>query len=148
MTIEGVLRDPLDSQPDERGREFYHALSNNYRVSLMADESDEERIADWLRTEGFHKHTRLVLADAKKPKTVQEIRRYQINHLRSIGAVDLVVTPDPLMVEPLFKSGQPCLLYVNPKHLGTLPDRQSWEEIQARIDADRRRAAALQDEDQ
>ncbi|MEU4534332.1 hypothetical protein AB0G15_05615 [Streptosporangium sp. NPDC023825] len=145
ITIEGVLRDPITGQPDERGRELYHALANNYRVTLLADRNVVD-VADWLFVEGFTKHTK-VIAASRKVEDPREIRLKQIRLLRTVGDVDLVITSEPLLVDDFYTMGQPHLLFIQPKHLGQLPPRETWDELTARVDDDRRRAAALHDDE-
>lgn len=145
LAIEGILRDPLTGAPDDQGRDLYHALCNNYRLTLMADSADAQAL-DWLLFENFSRHTRLIVS-SKEIKS-SESRLHQVRVLRAQGAVDLVVIADPTLLTDLYDMGQPVLLYVNPKSLGQLPPRSTWQDLAARVDETRARAAqALQHED-
>jgi hypothetical protein len=148
MAIDGILRDPVTDQPEEHGRAMYHALANNYRITLLADETDPEAIAAWLHVEGFVRHTKLLPSSPIAKEEQLILRLAQIRYLRGVGAVDLVIDSSPALVDDLYSMGQPYLLYINPKTLAELPPLETWQRLAERIDETRARAAqALQHED-
>lgn len=133
IEIQGVLRDPVNLQPAPDGRSLYSALAESYRITLLADE--DHGIEHWLMVEGFDRHTSVRYAD-------NGMTRYlQIQALRALGPLDLVVTAEPEIAHPLFNLGQAHLVYIHPRQYTTLPPRQDWDQLVERIDADRTRAA-------
>lgn len=146
ITIEGVLRDPLNGHPHEDGRILYQAIATHYRITLLADTEITDVLTEWLRVEGYTSHTKIV-APAHHPDPRQR-RLQQIRGLRAIGAVDLCITSDPALVGDLYTMGQPHLPYIAPRHLAHLPARETWDQLTGRIDADRRLAAQRMNEDQ
>jgi hypothetical protein len=148
MAIDGILRDPINGQPEEHGRALYHAMANNYRITLLADETDPETVTEWLRVEGFVRHTKLLPSSPIAEEEQLILRLAQIRYLRALGNVDLVIDAAPELVDDLYSMGQPYLLYINPKALAELPPLETWQRLAERIDETRARAAqALQHED-
>jgi len=135
IVINGILRDPVTGAPNEHGRDLYHALANNYRITLLADAVVPAATLDWLLVEGFHKHMRVV------PQ--HDVSRLsQIQSLRAEGPLDLVVTPEADLAEPLFEIGQASLIYINPRNFGLSASIPSWDDLTKQIDRSRAQAVA------
>ena len=135
ITIQGILRDPVNAQPSPDGQDLYAALCSTHRVTLLADRGDQVVTGHWLKIEGFDQHTAVMHIEPGSTRFLQ------IKALRAQGPLDLVVTADPELAHPLFALGQPHLLYIQPRQYTSLPPRQEWATLVARIDDDRARAA-------
>lgn len=143
LTIDGVLRKLVTAAPIPEGMRLYHSLAHTGKVVLLADETVNAHLQEWLEMEGCVNHDFIMWLDKLTPTRVD-----QINALRRNGfGVDLLVEPDPGVATEAVASGVTTLLFAHAQyaHPSWRPDTdagvQPWSDLSQQI-ADQARLRA------
>jgi hypothetical protein len=112
ITIDGVLRKPLDVEAQDFGASLLFAsLVENFRVVVLGTE-DTERDEHFLMVNGM---VRYVKIEPMLPTDRGRVAA-QVARLRREGFnFEFVVLPDPDLARDLYVEGVPVLLYLHPQ---------------------------------
>jgi hypothetical protein len=135
ITINGIIRDPLTSAPNDHGLALYNSLVSSYRVFLFADEVGN--IEDWLKLEKISGWIGLVVP--RPGHDLRDERLNQVSHVRTLGGLDFLIDPDPSVCADLFRAGVPTMLYSHPRYtyLQNQPGLRAWSELESAVDLTR-----------
>jgi len=107
MFIDGVLRTSKNA-PIQNGLQLYRTLNETNRVLFMS--ADKEKDDHWLRQHKINKFDDIVGPDI--PSYDGAYR--QVEYVRGLGPVEMVVTPDPELAKALISDGITVLVFLNP----------------------------------
>lgn len=144
MTLEGVLRKPLDEHAqDVGGWMLYAALVSNFRVVVLGTD-DPKRDEHFLLTNGMNKHVKVEPIRYEDAPTDAGRKRAQISRLRREGfQFEFIVVPDPELARQLYATGVAVLTYLHPLFSAESfrPDYdggiRAWDELEAEVDYQR-----------
>lgn len=117
IVVEGVLRQESGDGVVPQGELLYHALAQGNKVALVSNSLSEEKVAYWLRINGFRDHEYLFSARVDDPFEVGGTRLRQVKSVSATqNSVDLVIEPDPEIAARLMHEGVPTLLFMHPRY--------------------------------
>lgn len=138
MGVEGVLGDrptfDITMQCVPTARLLYSVLEQSYRVVLVTDQSDPNKAAHWLRTNGIVGWSQLHAGITEAADTVAN-RCAQLRALRSSRTViDFVIDIHPKALAYAASIGIPGMLWLPAARAGqradlSPPPIRSWEEM-------------------
>lgn len=140
MSLEGILRSatgiPLGS-----GIALYRSLAAQHRLVLCLDGplAGSER---WLMMERIDAHDHVI--DSSVARAGMDLRDRQVDVERSMGAVDLLIDPDPQRCARGLQKGVTSLLYLHPKYMrpefqpGQRRGVRTWASIEDEIERQER----------
>lgn len=141
MAIEGILGDrqefSVNMQQNDEGSRLFFALQQWYRMVLVTNEPDPDKINHWVRSNGLAGHAAVEAGPAfTSGSTTVDHRALQLRGLRSSRtAVGLVIDTDSLTIAMAMAQGITGLLYASPRIGTTRTDlnrpRRDWEAIVA-----------------
>ena len=132
MFFDGVLKDD-SGKPILQGVALFRSLQSHRRTVIICDK--REYTEAWLKTNNIVKIDDLVVSEETNNLTGMDI----INHCRSKGKIDLVVTADPELATRLLEQGLASVLFLEPKYIRPefRPDAprgvRAWEELTTEI---------------
>jgi hypothetical protein len=116
---------------------LYQSLAHTGKVVLLADETSNAHISEWLEMEGCVNHDFILWYNRHVPL---RNRVDQVNYLRREGyGVDLLVEPDPGVATEVVASGVTTLLFAHAAyaHPSWRPDTdtgvQPWSDLSEQI---------------
>lgn len=130
MFVDGVLRSHTGS-PIYQGLALYRVLNDHNKVLLLCDDKDKDET--WLKAHKINKVDDFIGRDLPLPGQNPALR--QVEHCRSQGPVELVITSDPELSKELLAIGVTSLMFLHPTYLREefRPDgrfgRKSWDAI-------------------
>lgn len=115
ITLDGVLRKPLDVEAQDFGAGLlYASLVDNFRVVVLGTE-DLERDKHFLAVNGMGRYVKIEPIRQEDGRTEMERERQRLRRLRQEGfKFEFVVVPDPELAYHLYVEGVPVLLYLHP----------------------------------
>lgn len=131
--LDGVLKND-SAAPVVQGVALFRSLQAQRRTLILCD--DKERTEIWLRENKLVQIDDLISSKELGLDTPLKL----IDHCRSAGPVDLVVTADPEVATQTLESGLTTLLFLSPKYIRPefRPDSnkgvKSWADLQAEVD--------------
>lgn len=134
MFVDGVLRAHTGA-PIPQGLKLYRTLKEKTEVFILC--SHKERDDRWLREQKINTVDDLVGPDVPMVDGWLELR--QVEHCRSRGHIDYVVTSDPKLAAKLLEIGVTSLMFLHPTYLNekSRPDgregKKSWSQIREEI---------------
>jgi len=134
MFVDNVLRGPNNS-PIYQGLAMYRLFNDNNRVVLLCE--NRETTNRWLLTHRINKLDDLIDQSVSGRGTDKRIQ--QVEHCRSLGKVDFVVTGDTDIAKELLEHGIDSMLFLHPQYIRPefRPDgRQGvkmWKEIEDEV---------------
>lgn len=136
MFYEEVLMAPSE-RPILNGFLLAHTLVAQNRL-LIATSGTEEKINHQLRTERLQGQIAEIIDNSVDLPKVPLWRR-QIEIARSRGGLDMVITPDPLVMQWLLEQNVLGMLFSHPVHVGKARRPQqgnrSWDELIEEMEA-------------
>ena len=141
ITLDGVLRKPLDVEAQDFGASLLFAsLTQTFRVIVLGT-SDPEKDEHFLAINGMGGHVRVEPLRLEDGPDDYARKRRQVDRLRAEGfAFEFVVVPDPDLARDLYQDGYPVLLYLHPTFSSRSfrPDYRgglrAWDELAAEVD--------------
>lgn len=143
LQVEGVLRKPITGATIDTGRRLYLGLSQFFRIVLVTDETDHDRINTWLGMEGYARHDHVVYGDGLLRRMFPDDEPWLITaNTLKVGYgydLDLIVLPDPHDAAVLIKRGYNTLLFTQaayafpewrPDHPGGV---KPWSDLETEI---------------
>ena len=134
--LDGVLRRRgEDKSPIVEGTAIFKAMSMFTRVVVIADDAqDADR---WFKSNGLSQKVDDIID--YKPPVLENVPYKQVQHVRSKGRVDIVITDDIELSKELLESGVASYLFLHPKYIRPefRPDgrgRKSWDEVTEELD--------------
>lgn len=134
MVMDDVLRKTLTDAPIDTGKLLYHALSSQYGIVILSNETKDQR--EWLSDQGIRIDNYYYAPELG----VDRVTQIKSLHFEYGYSIDLVVEPDPHHVARLLQYGIPTLGFFHPyySHPSWRPDgsgsnAESWEEIKQEI---------------
>ena len=133
--LDGVLRREKDRSPIQEGVSMYKSLIERSRVVVIAD--DKVEAERWFKENGMSQKLDDIVDIAPKGELDLKFRR--VDHCRSNGKVDFVVTDDPDLSKKLLEAGISTYLLLSPRYIRPefRPDgrgRMSWDDIIEELD--------------
>ncbi len=131
--IEGVLAEPYGDtfssyKPIPQGFMLYESLAVNQRLYLSSVETNKDYLHYWMNLHKIwdHKFSKILSGPTS--------RAQQLIWVRSIGAVDLVVTADVVWAQSLIAERQPTLVFCYPQSTRQPTLRRQWADISDELD--------------
>jgi hypothetical protein len=134
LFIDGVIRNSKNA-PIPTGMQLYRTLNESNRVLFLS--RDKEKDDHWLRQQKINKYDDIVGTDI--PSYDGDYR--QVEYVRGLGPVEMVVTPDPELAKSLLSDGVTVLVFLHPIYTDDRfrPDSirkgfKAWAEVVAEIE--------------
>jgi hypothetical protein len=140
MPVEGVLRHAIGGQVNDDGVELYKALSSQYGIVLTTEQTNKQRMTDWLDLHGIMIYDDIVFADFTRNVTETpwaNLARY----LRTSRGYNLAmcVVNGPRDALDVLQLGIPCLMFSQPAYglpewlPGSDKSAPSWRELVTKV---------------
>lgn len=141
ITLDGVLRKPLDVEAQDFGASLlYASLVDNFRVVVLGTE-DLARDEHFMAVNGMGRYVKIEPIRPEDGQGIGAQKRAQIQRLRNEGfKFEFVVVPDPDLATYLYARGVPVLLYLHPTFSGRSfrPDHEEgirpWNDLAAEVE--------------
>jgi len=136
VDLDGVLRGHRNDEPIMQGLQTVGALSSWNKVSFITELS-KEAANQWINVNKIVDFDYLI--DSSVGLEGEVLKHRQINHLRSKGAIDILITADPSLWAHGFDQGLACMLfgvptYTRPEFRPDAPKKvRSWTDIEVSI---------------
>lgn len=136
MSVDGVLRNPINNAPIREGFYLYHLLKSQTKVVFLCD--DRAFTDTFLRTNKIINFDAIESTEDLAPG--DDVMLRLIKRQRAQGAVEYVVTADLDLVTPLLEAGIATLAFCIPSYLDHkfMPDsrqgKKTWGEITSEIE--------------
>jgi hypothetical protein len=118
ITIEGVLAqgqadDLPNNKPIINGLELYHGFKGMFKLALVTDCPDLDKVEHWTKMNGLIEHPYIIHSDFAL-NTQDRVLQWEALKTTHGLALDLVVDSDPRLVKDAFDLGIPAMLYMHP----------------------------------
>jgi len=136
VDLDGVLRGSKD-QPISQGVIMVGTLSSWNKITLMSS-LDKNQTRQWLDVNKIVDFDKVI--DSSAGLAGEDLGERQINHARSLGAIDLFITNDPVRWAYAFGQGIACVMfavpsYTRPEFRPDAPKRvRAWSEIEKAVE--------------
>lgn len=136
MSVDGVLRNPINNAPIREGFYLYHILKSQTKVTFLCD--NKAFIDTFLRSNKIINFDAIESTENLAPG--DDIMLRLIKRQRAQGAVEYVITADLSLVTPLLEAGIATLAFCIPSYLDHkfMPDgregKKTWGEITSEIE--------------
>lgn len=139
--IDGVMRRENNAPVPDAVR-LYRCLSDRERVVLLGD--DKAEIDRWMRQNNLSTKMDDIIDYNPTGATEYERKLRQVEHARSKGPVEYILTDDIELAKDLLEQGLTCYLFLHPKYFSHKfrPDRptgvKAWGDIVGELDKQQR----------
>jgi hypothetical protein len=127
IVVEGVLQQNNGDGVNPQGTRLYEGFKDTYRLVLVSDMLEGDKVEYWLKINGFTEHALFLPGLLTDPDKVGGTRLRQLVNIRQAqNVVDFVVEPDPQVCAALLHDGIATMNYLHPKY--SSPDhRPDWD---------------------
>lgn len=141
ITLDGVLRKPLDIEAqDVGGSLLYASLVDNFRLVVLGG-YDYQADEQFLTMNGLVRHVKLIPLREEDGRDDETRKVRQVQRLKGDGfTFEFVVVADPVVAKRLYAQGFPVLTYLHPAYSAPSfrPDHAggitAWSELAAEVD--------------
>lgn len=136
VALDGFLRSDKGI-PIDYAIKMFDAMASEFPIAVLAD-GEVVVTKQWMSLRGLHAYV-TILGREVPVRGGETLRQAQIQYLRTLGPVSLVIDPDPATVAWLLSTGTPALLHAHPKYSRPefrpdAPGIRTWATIMEELD--------------
>lgn len=137
VTLDGFVRN-RSGNPIPDGLKILAMLCEQYRVAVLTDDLAAAG-KRWVEQRNVPTEPAMVIGSDLAVRRDSILRLDQVDYARTLGPVEFVVDPDPMVIAECMRRGVPGLLYTSPPYSRPefrpdAPPPRSWDEIQRVLD--------------